>query len=132
MKSQLHQIDFKTVYFVTNGKENAQTKAHSILSQHMHPNDLVEDVLETSNDYANLVDIINEDEIINDPYAKQPMPPKTYYIKKTNSNNHCIHYQVPKGNRGIEKGIQFLSHNNLKQFEDILIEANYTKIKPKD
>jgi hypothetical protein len=68
MKSQLHQIDFKTVYFVTNGKENAETKAHSILSQHISPNDLVEDVLETSNDYANLVDIINEDEIQTNQY----------------------------------------------------------------
>lgn len=132
MKSQLHQIDFKTVYFVTNGKEDAQTKAHSIISEHIHPNDLVEDVLETSNDYADYVDIINKDEIIDDPYAQQPMPPKTYYIKKTNSNNHCIHYKAPKGNGGIEKGIQFLSHNNLEQFEDILIEANYTKITPKN
>ena len=65
MKSKLHQIDFKTIYFVTNNSEDPQEKAHSILSQHIHPNDLVEDVLETSNDYANLVDIINEDEIIN-------------------------------------------------------------------
>ena len=65
MKSKLHQIDFKTIYFVTNNNEDPQEKAHSILSQHIHPNDLVEDVLETSNDYANLVDIINEDEIIN-------------------------------------------------------------------
>ena len=63
MKSQLHQIDFKTIYFVTNEKENPQAKAHEILSQHIHPNDIVEDVLKTSNDYANLVDIINEDEI---------------------------------------------------------------------
>jgi len=68
MKSQLHQIDFKTIYFVTNGEEDAKEKAHSILSQHIHPNDLVEDVLETSNDYANLVDIINEDEIKTENY----------------------------------------------------------------
>ena len=63
MKSQLHQIDFKTVYFVTNNDEDPQEKAHSILSQHIHPNNLVEDVLEIPNVYANVVDIINEDEI---------------------------------------------------------------------
>jgi len=65
MKSKLHQIDFKTIYFVTNNNEDPQEKAHSILSQHIHPNDLVEDVLEIANVYANIVEIINEDEIIN-------------------------------------------------------------------
>jgi hypothetical protein len=63
MRSKLHQIDFKTIYFVTNEDEDPQDKAHSILSQNIHPNDLVEDVLEITNVYANIVDIINEDEI---------------------------------------------------------------------
>lgn len=62
MKSKLHQIDFKTIYFVTNENEDPQEKAHELLST-IHSNDLVEDVLETSNDYADLVDIINDDEI---------------------------------------------------------------------
>ena len=132
MKSQLHQIDFKTVYFVTNEKEDPQTKAHDILSQHISPNDLVEDVLETSNDYANLVDIINEDEIIDDPYAKQPMPPKTYFVKKTNSNNYTIQYQAPMGSLGINKEIQFSFKQECLQFADILIEANYTEITPRN
>jgi hypothetical protein len=89
-------------------------------------------VLETSNDYANLVDIINEDEIIDDPYAKQPMPPKTYFVKKTNSNNYTIQYQAPMGSLGINKEIQFSFKQECLQFADILIEANYTEIKPKN
>ena len=62
MKSKLYSIDFKTLYFVLNEGEDPQDKVHEILS-HMHCNDLVEDVLESSNDYVNIVDVVNEDEI---------------------------------------------------------------------
>ena len=62
MKSKLYSIDFKTLYFVLNEGEDLQDKVHEILSS-MHCNDLVEDVLESSNDYVNIVDIVNEDEI---------------------------------------------------------------------
>lgn len=62
MKSKLYSIDFKTLYFVLNEGEEPQDKVHEILSP-MHCNDLVEDILESSNDYVNIVDIVNEDEI---------------------------------------------------------------------
>ena len=62
MKSKLYSIDFKTLYFVLNEGDDPQSKVNEILS-HIHSNDLVEDILESSNDYANLVDIVNEDEI---------------------------------------------------------------------
>lgn len=62
MKSKLHSIDFKTIYFVLNEGEDPQDKVNEILS-HMHCNDLVDDILESSNDFANIVDIVNEDEI---------------------------------------------------------------------
>jgi len=62
MKSKLYSIDFKTLYFVLNEGEEPQDKVHEILSS-MHSNDLVEDILESSNDFVNIVDIVNEDEI---------------------------------------------------------------------
>jgi len=62
MKSKLYSIDFKTLYFVLNEGEEPQDKVHDLLSG-MHCNDLVEDILESSGDYFNLVDIVNEDEI---------------------------------------------------------------------
>ena len=63
MKSKLYSIDFKTLYFVLNEGEEPQEKVHEILSS-MHCNDLVEDIHESSNDFVNIVDIVNEDEII--------------------------------------------------------------------
>lgn len=65
MKSKLYSIDFKTLYFVLNEGEEPQDKVHEILS-HMHCNDLVEElcnILESSNDYVNIVNVVNEDEI---------------------------------------------------------------------
>ena len=62
MKSKLYSIEFKTLYFVLNESEDPQEKVQELLS-HMHCNDLVEDILESSNDYADIVDIVNEDEI---------------------------------------------------------------------
>ena len=62
MKSKLYSIDFKTLYFVLNEGEEPQDKVHELLSG-VHCNDLVEDILESSGDYFNLVDIVNEDEI---------------------------------------------------------------------
>lgn len=62
MKSKLYSIDFKTLYFVLNEGEDPQEKVHELLS-HMHCNDLVEGILESSNDFVNIVDIVNEDEI---------------------------------------------------------------------
>tara|TARA_R100001163_G_C4990380_1_gene143187 strand:+ start:131 stop:325 length:195 start_codon:yes stop_codon:yes gene_type:complete len=62
MKSKLYSIDFKTLYFVLNAGEEPQEKVHELLA-HMSCNDLIEDILESSNDYINIVDIVNEDEI---------------------------------------------------------------------
>lgn len=62
MKSKLYSIEFKTLYFVLNEGEDPQDKVHELLSN-MHCPALVEDVLESSNDYVNIVDIVNEDEI---------------------------------------------------------------------
>lgn len=62
MKSKLYSIDFKTLYFVLNEGEDPQDKVHEILSS-MHSNDLIEDILESSNDFVNIVDILNEEEI---------------------------------------------------------------------
>ena len=62
MRSKLYSIDFKNLYFVLNDGEDPQDKAYELLS-HMHCKDLVEDILESSNYYVNIVDIVNEDEI---------------------------------------------------------------------
>lgn len=63
MKSKLYSIDFKTLYFVLNEGEEPQDKVRELLS-HTHCNDLVEDILECYFHIdANIVDIVNEDEI---------------------------------------------------------------------
>ena len=132
MKSQLHQIDFKTAYFVTNGNEDPKEKAHTILSNGIYPNDLVQNVQERSNDYRNLVNIINEDEIVENPREEKPMPVKTYKILKNTYSGHTIHYQKPMGKRGLNCEMQLPSLEKQEQFEKLLIEAGYTKITPKN